>query len=89
MPNPALKACLFAAFGLAILWNKAGGQATITTLAALPGILDPDQPGYHDTCNPAPACPASVGQLTRPAIADLNVHGRLIGVPPRRPGQPA
>jgi hypothetical protein len=43
---PALKARLFAAFDITILWNKTGGQATVTavitdaTLQALPGILD-------------------------------------------------
>jgi hypothetical protein len=44
---PALKARLFAAVDLIILWNKTDGQATVTatitdaTLAALPAILDP------------------------------------------------
>jgi hypothetical protein len=40
---PALKARLFAAVDLSFLWNKTGGQVTITdaTLAALPAILDP------------------------------------------------
>jgi hypothetical protein len=49
---PALKARLFAVSDLAIVWNKTGSQATVTadaTLAALPEILDPTQPGYHDT----------------------------------------
>jgi site-specific DNA recombinase len=52
---PALRARLFAAVDLTILWNKTGGQATVTatitdaTLAALPEILDPTQDGYHDT----------------------------------------
>jgi hypothetical protein len=42
-----LKARLFEAFDLQILWNKPGGQATVfaeiteATLQALPGILDP------------------------------------------------
>jgi hypothetical protein len=46
---------LFAAVDLTILRNKSGGQATVTatitenTLAALPGILDPAQDGYHGT----------------------------------------
>ena len=46
---------MFAAFGLEILWNKPGQQATIfveitdATLQAIPGILDPGQDGYHDT----------------------------------------
>ena len=52
---PALKARLFAAFDLEILWNKPGGQATVfaeiteNTLQAIPGIIDPGQDGYHDT----------------------------------------
>jgi hypothetical protein len=52
---PALKARLFAAFDLEILWNKPGQQATVhaeiteATLAALPAIVDPGQDGYHDT----------------------------------------
>ena len=52
---PALKARLFAAFGLEILWNKPGSQATVfveiteNTLQAIPGITDPAQDGYHDT----------------------------------------
>jgi site-specific DNA recombinase len=57
---PALKARLFDALDLNILWNKTDGQATVTavitdaTLAALPGILNPRQDGYHDTANPPP-----------------------------------
>jgi hypothetical protein len=53
----ALKARLFAAFGLEILWNKPGRQATVfaeiteNTLQAIPGITDPGQDGYHDTDN--------------------------------------
>lgn len=52
---PRLKARLFAAFDLAVLWNKPGQQATVhaeiteTTLRAVPGLLDPTQDGYHDT----------------------------------------
>ena len=52
---PALKARLFAASGLEILWNKPGQQATVfaeiteNTLQAIPGITDPAQDGYHDT----------------------------------------
>jgi len=51
---PALKTRLFAAVDLAILWNKSGGQATVTaaitedTLTALTAI-DPSQDGYRDT----------------------------------------
>ncbi len=55
--TPALKARLFAAFGLEILWNKPGQQVTVfveiteNTLQAIPGITDPGQDGYHDTDN--------------------------------------
>ena len=57
---PDLKARLFEAFDLQILWNKQGGQATVhaeitdATLQALPGILDTGQDGYDDTSEPAP-----------------------------------
>jgi len=53
--DPHLKARLFDAFDLQILWNKPGRQATVhaeiteATLRALPGILDPGQDGYDDT----------------------------------------
>ena len=53
--SPALKARLFAAFGLEILWNKPGQQVTVfveiteNTLQAIPGITDPGQDGYHET----------------------------------------
>ena len=67
----ALKARLFAAFDLAILWNKPGNgrppsAAAITddTLAALPEILDPGQPGYHD----AAADPQTMGVSARPPM---------------------
>ena len=45
--TPELKAELFQAFDLQVLWNKPGQQATVfaeiteATLQALPGILDP------------------------------------------------
>jgi site-specific DNA recombinase len=53
--TPRLKARLFQAFGITVLWNKPASQATIraeitdTTLRAVPAILDPSQDGYHDT----------------------------------------
>jgi pentapeptide repeat protein len=74
---PALKARLFAVFDLAILWNKENGQATVAvtitddTLAALPEILDPAQPGYHDTATD----PRAVGVSARPSIAGPTAHG--------------
>jgi hypothetical protein len=67
---PALKARLFAVTDLAIVWNKTGSQATVTavitdtTLAALPEILDPGQPGYHDTA--APVESESIGDWRSP-----------------------
>jgi len=76
---PALKAHLFAAFDLGILWNKEDWQATITvtitddTLAALPEILDPDQPGYHDT---ATADPETMWVSARPPMTGPTAHGR-------------
>jgi hypothetical protein len=88
---PALKARMFAAFDLSILWIKAGSQATVSititdaSLTALTDILDPDQPGYHDTHNAAPASPAPVRQLTRPAITGPlpQSSGPNAGVPQR------
>jgi len=66
---PVLKARLFAAFDMAILWNKPGNQATVhieitdETLRALPGLLDPGQDGYHDTHPPAARNPDSTGPI--------------------------
>jgi site-specific DNA recombinase len=53
--DPALKARLFDAFDLQILWNKPGRQATVhaeiteATLRALPALLNPDQDGYDNS----------------------------------------
>jgi hypothetical protein len=53
--DPGLKARLFDAFDLQILWNKPGRQATVfaeiteATLRALPALLNPGQGGYDDT----------------------------------------
>ena len=55
------RSALFAAIDLSIVWNKPGGQVTVTavitdaTLQALPAILNPDQDGYHDTAATNPA----------------------------------
>ena len=71
---PALKARLFAALDLSILWNKTGSQATVyatitdATITALPEILDPGQDGYHDTAA-SPAAPPAVGHLAQTPIA--------------------
>jgi hypothetical protein len=68
---PALKARLFAAFDLEILWNKPGQQATVfaeiteNTLQALPAITDPGHDGYHDTSpQTSNDDPAAMGDLT-------------------------
>jgi site-specific DNA recombinase len=53
--TPRLKAKLFQAFGITVLWNKPASQATAraeitdTTLRTVPAILDPSQDGYDDT----------------------------------------
>jgi hypothetical protein len=53
------------------LWNKEDWQATVTvtitddTLAALPEILDPAQPGYHDRALDS----TTMGVSARPPIA--------------------
>jgi hypothetical protein len=58
---PRLKARLFHAFDIAVLWNKPSSHATVraeiteTTLQAVPGILDPSQDGYDDTGTSQPA----------------------------------
>jgi hypothetical protein len=62
--TPQLKALLFQALNLEILWNPADRQATVwveiteTTLRAIPAILNPGQDGHHDTDpdQPAPTC---------------------------------
>ncbi len=78
---PALKAFLFAAFDLAILWNKETGQATVTvtitddTLTALPEILDPASPATTTPPQQPPYClgisaaPYSQPNLTRPGCS--------------------
>ena len=80
---PDLKARLFAAFDLSILWNKPMAQATVTvtitdaTLAALAEILDPGQDGYDDTATPdrdEPASPAAVRHLARTPMTPLSLH---------------
>jgi hypothetical protein len=74
---PRLKARLFQAFNLTILWNKPGNQATVwveitdATLQALPAILNPRQDGYHDT---APDQPEPVGDLDNPPITGPMFH---------------
>jgi hypothetical protein len=78
--DPQLKAELFQAFDLQILWNKPGRQATVfaeitdATLKALPGILDPGRDGYDDTADPDPGEPGSVEHLFEPPIRGVNAH---------------
>jgi site-specific DNA recombinase len=88
---PALKARLFAAFDVWVLWNKADRQATVhgeiteNTLLAVPGILNPDQDGYHDT-NPAPSTddPAAVGHLISTPRTCAGTHRVRDGATQRR-----
>ena len=67
--DPDLKARLFAAFDLQILWNKPGRQATVhaeiteATLRALPALLNPGQDGYDDTADIASGETADVEDL--------------------------
>ena len=78
--TPQLKAELFQAFDLQILWNKTGRQATVfaeitdATLKALPGILDPGRDGYDDTADADPGDPGSVEHLFESPIRGVNTH---------------
>ena len=77
---PDLKARLFQAFDLHILWNKPGQQATVhaeitdATLRALPAILDPSRDGYDDTAGNQPEDAGSVEHLFDPPIRGLISH---------------
>ena len=74
-PAPQLKAELFQAFDLQVLWNKPGQQATVfaeiteATLRALPGILDPGRDGYDDTADNDHRRPGSVEDLFESPIS--------------------
>jgi len=78
--TPQLKAELFQAFDLQILWNKTGRQATVfaeiteATLQALPGILDPGRDGYDDTADEKPGDSGSVEHLFESPIRGVNTH---------------
>ena len=67
--DPGIKARLFAAFDLQILWNKPGRQATVfaeiteATLRALPALLNPGQDGYDDTADTGSGEAADVEDL--------------------------
>jgi len=69
--TPELKAELFQAFDLQVLWNKPGQQATVfaeiteATLQALAAILDPSQDGFHDTHPDQPEPIGDLGNLPR------------------------
>jgi site-specific DNA recombinase len=82
--SPQLKARLFAAFDIAVLWNKPGEQATVsaeiteTTLRYLTAILDPTQDGFHDT---HPDQPKPVWDLTNTPRAGTMPHPMVAGVP--------
>ena len=77
---PDLKARLFAAFDLQILWNKPGRQATVhaeitdATLHALPALLNPGQDGYDDTADNPSVDTADVEDLFEAPIAPRILH---------------
>jgi hypothetical protein len=77
---PDLKARLFAAFDLHILWNKPGRQATVhaeitdATLRALPALLDPSRDGYDDTAGGDPEDTGPVEHLFDPPIRGFISH---------------
>jgi hypothetical protein len=82
-----LKARLFHAFDLQVLWNKPGRQATVfaeiteATLRALPALLNPRQDGYDDTAEPASDEAADVEDLFEAPIAPCAAAG---GIGPQR-----
>jgi len=98
--TPQLKALLFQALNLEILWNPADRQATVwveitdTTLRAIPAILDPGHDGHHDT-NPkhGPDQPAPTCDFDKPPRTGTMRHRPANHCPPARsiaklPGQP-
>jgi len=78
--GPDLKAALFDAFDLQVLWNKTGGQATVhveiteATLQALPGILNPDRDGYDDNAASIPGQGAAVEDLFESPMAHKSLR---------------
>jgi hypothetical protein len=82
------KAGLFRTFDVGILWNKPGEQVTMwaeitdTTLQTLTDLLDPTQPGYHDTDND----PAAGDLVNTPITGTVAPSTRLarVSVPPLR-----
>ena len=82
--SAALKARLFAAFDLQVLWNKPGNQATVhaeiteATLRAIPAILDPTQDGYDDTAASASSPVADLEDLFEtPPVHRINREARI------------
>jgi len=77
--TPQLKAELFQAFDLQVVWNKPGRQATVhaeiteATLQALPAILDPSHDGYDDNAGIIPGAPATVEDLFECPIGPQNL----------------
>jgi hypothetical protein len=75
-----LKARLFHAFDLQVLWNKPRRQATVfaeiteATLRALPGLLNPGQDGYDDTADNPPVETADMEDLFEPPITAPMFH---------------
>ena len=83
--DPGIKARLFAAFDLQILWNKPGRQATVfaeiteATLRALPALLNPGQDGYDDTADTGSGEAADVEDLFEsPIAARIFRNGRIL-----------
>ncbi len=80
--TPELKAELFQAFDLQVLWNKPGQQATVfaeITLQALPGILDPGRDGYDDTADIDSENPRTMEYLFEsPMVAQILRRSRIL-----------
>jgi len=81
---PDIKARLFAAFDLQILWNKPGGQVTVhaevtdATLRALPALLNQGQDGYDDTADTGSGEAADAEDLFESPIGPRIFHGARI-----------
>ena len=82
---PDVKARLFAAFNLEVLWNKPDRQVTVNaeiteaTLRALPALLNPDQDGYDDTADNTPGEAAEVEDLFEaPMVHQILPEARIL-----------
>ena len=77
---PDVKARLFAAFDLQILWNKPCRQVIVhaeitdATLKALPAILNSGQDGYDDTNEDTPGAAAPVEDLFEAPMIHQILH---------------